>query len=58
MVGCILGRYGNTCAYSCPTHCNGTTCDIKTGNCVCAPGYRGDKCMYSKCVYCHTRYLN
>jgi hypothetical protein len=58
MIGCFLGRYGYNCEYNCSTHCSGTTCDIKTENCVCAPGYRGRKCVNGKCVYCHTRYLN
>jgi len=53
MIGCLLRRYGYNCENTCSTHCNDTTCDIWTGNCVCAPGYQGGKCLDGKCVYCN-----
>ena len=53
MVGCLLGKYGYTCENTCSTHCNDITCDIWSGNCVCAPGYQGGKCLDGKCVYCN-----
>jgi hypothetical protein len=53
LIGCILGKYGNTCAYDCSTHCIDTACNISTGNCVCAPGYQGGRCSHSKCICCH-----
>ncbi|XP_061170722.1 uncharacterized protein LOC133180169 [Saccostrea echinata] len=43
--GCAKkGVYGVNCDQPCPINCQEQRCHIDNGNCLCKPGYTGDKC--------------
>ncbi|KAL4217384.1 hypothetical protein ACF0H5_023835 [Mactra antiquata] len=46
--GCILGRYGRTCDYKCPSTCKYEYCRQYEGTCVygCSHGYSGPRCRH------------
>ena len=44
---CPPGTYGNNCAHRCECH-NSAECDPVSGECICAPGWRGSSCQQSK----------
>ncbi|XP_078617064.1 uncharacterized protein LOC144885163 [Branchiostoma floridae x Branchiostoma japonicum] len=42
---CPEGLWGQECDLSCPVCLNGGQCQVETGECVCAPGFRGSTCQ-------------
>ncbi len=47
---CPAGRFGSDCQDRC--YClNGAQCDRQTGQCVCQPGWTGQRCENGKIIY-------
>lgn len=40
---CVAGRFGPDCQQECECE-NGGQCDRETGQCVCGPGWIGQRC--------------
>ncbi|XP_043244184.1 receptor-type tyrosine-protein phosphatase mu-like [Amphibalanus amphitrite] len=45
--GCPAGRFGPDCRERCPYCLHGGQCHDVTGQCVCPPGFYGDRCQIS-----------
>ena len=48
LAGCPQGFHGPYCESVCDC-VNGAKCDPETGQCLCKPGYHGDRCEKGKC---------
>ncbi|XP_078585153.1 uncharacterized protein LOC144867191 isoform X6 [Branchiostoma floridae x Branchiostoma japonicum] len=42
--GCQENRWGPGCSRGCPNCLHGGMCHSDTGECICPPGFRGDRC--------------
>eukprot|EP00058_Branchiostoma_floridae_P005014 XP_002590502.1 hypothetical protein BRAFLDRAFT_86173 [Branchiostoma floridae] len=42
---CPEGLWGQECDQPCPVCLNGGQCQVETGECMCAPGFRGPTCQ-------------
>lgn len=45
---CPKGRFGQSCKQEC--NCGMAECDPVSGECLCQPGYTGQKCLKGKFV--------
>ena len=42
---CSHGTFGENCNQNCSVNCQLETCDVKSEQCLCKAGYKGDMCQ-------------